>query len=47
MVYIGMYIYIACVCNSYNTGTSALPDIYTQRPRASADISGEAQVPVL
>ena len=33
--------------NSCNTGTSALPDMYARRPRASADISGNAQVPVL
>jgi len=33
------------ICYSYNTGMSALPDIYAQRPRA--DISGEAQVSVL
>ena len=30
-----------------NTGTSALPDMYAQRVRVSADISGNAQVPVL
>ena len=37
------------VCISYNTSKSALPDIYalTVRPRASAYISGKAQVPVL
>ena len=29
-------------CNSCNTGTRALPDMYTRRPRASADISGNA-----
>ena len=33
--------------NSCNTGTSALPDMYARRPRASADISGNARVPVL
>ena len=32
---------------SYNTGKSALPDIYAQRQRASAYISGKAQVPML
>ena len=36
-----------CICNSYNTGTRALPDIYARRPRASAYISGKARVPVL
>ena len=46
-IYIYIYIYI-----SYNTGFSALPDIYArhsraQRPRASAYISGKARVPVL
>ena len=35
------------VCISYNTGKSALPDIYAQRPRASVYISGKALVPVL
>ena len=34
-------------CNSCNTGRSALPDMYARRPRASADISGKARVPVL
>ena len=38
----GIYIYI---CNSYNTGKSALPDIYARCP--SAYISGKARVPVL
>ena len=33
--------------NSCNTGTSALPDMYARRPRASANISGNALVPVL
>ena len=33
-MYVCMY-----VCNSYNTGKSALPDIYARRPRASAYIS--------
>ena len=32
---------------SYNTGTRALPDIYAQRLRARAYISGKARVPVL
>ena len=32
---------------SYNTGKSALPDIYARCPRASAYISGKARVPVL
>ena len=41
-----------CICISYNTGKSALPDIYprhprAQCPRASAYISGKALVPVL
>ena len=35
------------ICISYNIGKSALPDIYVQRSRASAYISGKAQVPVL
>ena len=34
-------------CNSYNTGMSALPDMHTRHPRASANISGNAQVSVL
>ena len=38
---------IDIVCNSYNTGKSALPDIYARCPRASAYISGKARVPVL
>ena len=37
---------IEATCNSCNTGNSALPDMYAWRP-ASADISGNAQVPVL
>ena len=45
-VYVYIYIYIY-ICNSYNTGKSALPDIYARRPRASAYISGKARVPVL
>ena len=41
------------ICVSYNTGTRALPGIYTamlkgaQHLRASAYLSGKAQVPVL
>ena len=35
------------ICISYNTGKSALPDIYSRCPRASAYISGKARVPVL
>ena len=35
------------ICISYNTGKSALPDIYARCPRASAYISGNARVPVL
>ena len=35
---------IVHVANSCNTGTSTLPDVYAQRPRASADISGNARV---
>ena len=35
------------VCISYNTGKSALPDIYARHPRASTYISGKARVPVL
>ena len=35
------------LCISYNTGKSALPDIYARCPRASAYISGNARVPVL
>ena len=36
-------------CNSCNTGTSTLPDMFAQHPRAwaSADISDNAKVPVL
>ena len=41
-----IYMYV-CICNSCNTGTSALPDMYARHLRASADISGNAQVPVL
>ena len=33
--------------NSCNTGMSALPDMYARRPRATADILGNARVPVL
>ena len=33
--------------SSCNIGTSALPDMYTQVPRASAYISGNALVPML
>ena len=33
-------------CNSCNTGTSALPDMYVRCPRVSANISGKARVPV-
>ena len=33
--------------SSYNTGKSALPDIYAWHLRVSAYISGKAQVPVL
>ena len=46
------YVCIYNFCISYNTGKSALPDIYictmpegTQHPRVSAYISGKAQVP--
>ena len=35
------------LCISYNTGKSALPDIYARCPRASAYISGKAREPVL
>ena len=35
------------ISKSYNTGKSALPDIYAQCPRASAYRSGKTQVPVL
>ena len=35
------------ICISYNTGKSALPDIYARCLRASAYISGNARVPVL
>ena len=45
-VYTTGYIYI-CICISNNTGKSALPDIYTRRPKASAYISGKARMPVL
>ena len=36
-------------CNSYNTGTRALPDMFAQYSWAwaSADISDNAKVPVL
>ena len=34
-------------CNSCNTGMSALPDMYTPCLRVSADISGNARVPLL
>ena len=33
------------LCISYIPGTGALPDVCVWRPRASADISGRAQVP--
>ena len=47
-MYIYKYIYIYIyICISYNTGKSALPDIYARCPRASACISGKARVPVL
>ena len=45
-----MYVYTCMKWSiriSYNTGKSALPDIYAQRLRASAYISGKARVPVL
>ena len=35
------------ICISYNTGKSALPDIYAQRTRTSVHISGKAPVVVL
>ena len=38
---------VQTICISYNTGKSALPNIYAQCPRASAHISGKARVPVL
>ena len=41
------YNYNIYICISYNTGKSALPDIYSRCPRASAYISGKARVPVL
>ena len=31
------------ICLSYNTGKRALPDMYAQRPRVSAYISGKAR----
>ena len=34
-------------CINYNTGKSALPDIYARCPRVSEYISGKARVPVL
>ena len=46
VITITYYIYIY-ICNSYNTGTRALPDIYARCPRASAYISGKARAPVL
>ena len=33
---------IIYVCISYNTDKSALPDIYTRRPRAGVYLSGKA-----
>ena len=42
--YVAVFMYVA-ICISYNTGKSALPDIYAQRLRANAYISGKAQVP--
>ena len=33
-IYIYMYILYVCICISYNTGKSALPDIYARYPRA-------------
>ena len=41
---IHMYIYI---CNSYNMGTSALPDMYARSQRLRAYISDKALVPML
>ena len=47
-MYVSMYVYTYIrICISYNTGKSALPDIYARRLRVSAYTSGKAQVPVL
>ena len=46
IIYIYTYIYIY-ICISYNTGKSALPDIYARCPRASAYNTGNARVPAL
>ena len=39
--------YVHNICINYNTAKSALSDIYAQRLRVSAYISGKARVPVL
>ena len=39
MYLIYVYVYTVYICNSYNTGKSALLDIYARCPRASAYIS--------
>ena len=36
-----------CICISYNTGKSALADIYTRCLRVSAHMLGKALLPVL
>ena len=45
--YIATYSYVAMhvLCNSCNIGTSDLPDVYAQSPRAY--ISGKSRVPKL
>ena len=45
-LYYDFYLYIH-TCISYNTGKSALSDIYARHPRASAYLSGKAQRPVI
>ena len=45
-----LHIYRYIICNIYNMGTRALPDMYALSPRACgpwAYISGKAQVPML
>ena len=47
MVTVSKNNYIKSTCISYNTGRSALPDIYARCPRVSVYISGKARVPML
>ena len=48
-IYIYVCIHMPCICYTYTTGLSALPDIYVQArgPQARAYISGKARVPVV